>query len=93
MSFSRAAQELHVTPAAVGQQVRTLESYLGETLFVRLNRSVELTVAGQALLPGCERWLRPARAYDGGVLPAHGASPTDGQRRTRIRREMAGPSP
>ena len=52
MSFSRAAEELHVTPAAVGQQVRVLESYLGESLFVRLNRSVELTVAGQALLPG-----------------------------------------
>ena len=52
LSFSRAAAELHVTPAAVGQQVRTLESYLGETLFVRQNRSVELTVAGQALLPG-----------------------------------------
>ena len=51
-SFSRAAEELHVTPAAVGQQVRALESYLGEALFVRLNRSVELTVAGQALLPG-----------------------------------------
>ena len=52
VSFSRAAEELHVTPAAIGQQVRALESYLGETLFVRLNRSVELTVAGQALLPG-----------------------------------------
>ena len=52
MSFSRAAEELHVTPAAVGQQVRALESYLGEILFVRLNRSVEFTVAGQALLPG-----------------------------------------
>ena len=52
LSFSRAAEELHVTPAAVGQQVRALESYLGEALFVRLNRSVELTVAGQALLPG-----------------------------------------
>ena len=52
MSFSRAAAELHVTPAAVGQQVRALESYLGEALFVRLNRTVELTVAGQTLLPG-----------------------------------------
>ena len=51
-SFSRAADELHVTPAAVGQQVRSLESYLGQVLFVRLNRSVELTAAGQALLPG-----------------------------------------
>jgi len=41
-----------VTPAAVGQQVRALESYLGEALFVRLNRTVDLTVAGQTLLPG-----------------------------------------
>ena len=52
LSFARAAEELHITPAAIGQQVRALESYLGQTLFVRLNRSVELTAAGQALLPG-----------------------------------------
>ena len=52
MSFSRAAEELNVTPAAIGQQVRALESFLGEILFVRMNRSVELTAAGQALLPG-----------------------------------------
>lgn len=34
-SFSAAAQELHVTPAAVGQLVRTLEDWLGVPLFVR----------------------------------------------------------
>jgi len=34
-SFSAAAQELHVTPAAVGQLVRTLEDWLGAPLFVR----------------------------------------------------------
>jgi LysR family glycine cleavage system transcriptional activator len=34
-SFSEAAQELHVTPAAVGQLVRTLEDWLGAPLFVR----------------------------------------------------------
>ena len=50
-SFSAAAEELHVTPAAVGHQVKALESHLGADLFVRLNRRVELTEAGQALLP------------------------------------------
>ena len=34
-SFSAAAAELHVTPAAVGQLVRTLEDWLGSPLFVR----------------------------------------------------------
>lgn len=50
-SFSAAADELHVTPAAVGHQVKALESHLGAALFVRLNRKLELTEAGQALLP------------------------------------------
>tara|TARA_B110000971_G_scaffold181176_1_gene187877 strand:+ start:58 stop:285 length:228 start_codon:yes stop_codon:yes gene_type:complete len=34
-SFSGAAQELNVTPAAVGQQVRTLEGWLQKPLFIR----------------------------------------------------------
>ena len=37
-SFSGAATELHVTPAAVGQLVRTLEDWLGTLLFVRATR-------------------------------------------------------
>ncbi len=36
-SFSAAAAELNVTPAAVGQLVRTLEDWLGTPLFVRVN--------------------------------------------------------
>jgi hypothetical protein len=39
LSFSRAAEELHVTPAAVSQQIRQLEEYLGITLFQRLTRA------------------------------------------------------
>lgn len=50
-SFLKAAEELHVTPAAVSHQVKRLEQYLGQTLFVRLNRAVELTAAGSALAP------------------------------------------
>ena len=51
LSFTRAAEELHVTPAAVGHQVKALESYLGVQLFRRLNRALLLTDAGQACLP------------------------------------------
>jgi len=48
LSFARAAEELSVTPAAVSQQIRTLEAYLGIKLFRRLPRSVVITEAGQA---------------------------------------------
>jgi LysR family glycine cleavage system transcriptional activator len=51
LSFSKAAEELHVTPAAVSQQIKTLEDLLGIQLFHRLNRSLALTRAGQAGLP------------------------------------------
>jgi LysR family transcriptional regulator, glycine cleavage system transcriptional activator len=52
LSFSEAAGELNVTPAAVSQQVKLLEEHLGAKLFRRLNREVELTEAGRCLLPG-----------------------------------------
>ena len=52
LSFTRAAEELHVTPAAVGHQVKALEDTLGVKLFRRLTRAIALTDAGQALLPG-----------------------------------------
>ena len=51
LSFTRAAAELHVTPAAVGHQIKALEDYLGVQLFRRLNRALLLTDAGQACLP------------------------------------------
>ena len=52
LSFSRAAEELFVTPAAVSQQVKLLEDHLGHVLFRRTNRALLLTDEGQALLPG-----------------------------------------
>jgi LysR family glycine cleavage system transcriptional activator len=51
LSFKKAAQELNVTPAAIGHQVKGLEEYLGLQLFRRLNRALLLTEAGQACLP------------------------------------------
>ena len=46
-----AAKELHVTPAAISHQVKGLEEHLGHPLFRRLKRGLELTRAGQVLLP------------------------------------------
>jgi len=51
LSFTKAAEELNVTPAAVGQQVKTLEDYFGVQLFIRLTRALRLTEAGQLILP------------------------------------------
>jgi LysR family glycine cleavage system transcriptional activator len=52
MSFSRAADELHVTPAAISHQIHALEQDLGVRLFHRINRSIELTASARVLLPG-----------------------------------------
>ena len=52
LSFKAAAEELSVTPAAVGHQVRALEAQLGRPLFRRLGQGVALTPAGTGLLRG-----------------------------------------
>lgn len=43
LSFTKAADELAVTPAAVGQQIRALEDLLGVVLFRRTSKGLELT--------------------------------------------------
>jgi len=50
LSFTRAADELAVTPAAVGQQVRALEDTLGVVLFRRTTKGLELTDEAAAAL-------------------------------------------
>lgn len=52
LNFTRAATELHVTPAAVGQQIRLLEEHVGTALFSRHRGELALTAAGQSLAPG-----------------------------------------
>jgi DNA-binding transcriptional LysR family regulator len=49
-SFRRAAAELGVTPSAMSQAVRALETRVGATLFIRTTRSVGLTEAGERFL-------------------------------------------
>ncbi|MEE4153750.1 MAG: LysR family transcriptional regulator [Erythrobacter sp.] len=59
LSFTRAADELAVTPAAVGQQIRALEDHLGVVLFRRTSKGLELTPEGIAGLdPLREGFLR-----------------------------------
>lgn len=49
LSFTRAADELAVTQAAVSYQIRQLEEHIGRDLFRRLTRKLELTPAGLEL--------------------------------------------
>lgn len=56
--FSRAAEHLFVTPAAVSARVRLLEEQLGSRLFVRSRNNIRLTAAGQRFLPHAENMLR-----------------------------------
>lgn len=48
-SFARAAEELHVTPAAVSQQIRLLEDHLGVTLFKR-GKTLALSESADSVL-------------------------------------------
>jgi LysR family glycine cleavage system transcriptional activator len=53
-SFTKAAEELFVTPSAVSHQVRTLEEHLGMALFIREAKALTLTAAGRAYLPAVQ---------------------------------------
>jgi LysR family glycine cleavage system transcriptional activator len=65
LSFSRAADELGVTPAAVSSQIRTLEDQMGVSLFHRTSRAVRLTGAGQILFSGvAEAFATLARTFE-----------------------------
>ncbi|MBM3555623.1 MAG: LysR family transcriptional regulator, partial [Alphaproteobacteria bacterium] len=76
LSIAKAAAELNVTPAAISHQIRSLEDHLGQPLFRRSGRSLLLSDAGQACLPGIrDGFERLAQAIDaidsagsGGVL-------------------------
>ena len=51
MSFTKAAEELNITPSAISHQIRGLEDYLGVRMFRRGNRALVLTDEGQNYLP------------------------------------------
>ena len=61
LSFARAADELHVTPAALSHQIRALEEQLGTALFHRRARAIELTDAGRLIYPGLHAGFESVR--------------------------------
>jgi len=73
LSFTRAAEELGVTQAAISHHVRVLEDHLGFRLFRRLNNGLLLTEKGEAYLPSVRQ------AFDvlcdaTGAVQGHGES-------------------
>ncbi|UGB39264.1 LysR family transcriptional regulator [Frateuria soli] len=75
-SMSQAAQELHVTHGAVSRQIRSLEEALGQPLFARQGRGIQVTAAGRTLQESCqaafgqlrESWARLRREQAGSPL-------------------------
>ena len=69
LSFTKAADELHVTPAAVSHQVKALEAHAGVRLFRRLNNGLALTEAAGKYLPllteGFDRLVEAGRHLSG----------------------------
>jgi len=59
-SFTVAADELFLTQSAVSQQIRSLETELGVSLFVRGRSNTHLTAAGRSLLPRAQRMIELA---------------------------------
>jgi LysR family glycine cleavage system transcriptional activator len=71
LSFTRAAEELFVTPSAVSHQIKTLEESLGIALFTRDAKSLSLTAAGKAYLPGVQQAFKQL-AHATHQLQTHG---------------------
>jgi DNA-binding transcriptional LysR family regulator len=57
-SFTRAANRLHLTQPAISKRIYLLEGYLGNSLFDRIGKRVNLTEAGRVLLPHAHKILR-----------------------------------
>ena len=71
MSFTEAARELRLTQAAISQRIRLLEHRLGQTLFLRHPRGLELTEAGRAFVPAVhEAFERLSTGMDEAFGPA-----------------------
>jgi LysR family hydrogen peroxide-inducible transcriptional activator len=67
-SFSRAAEQSHVSQPSLSQQILKLEDELGARLFDRLGRSVQVTEVGKAFLPRARAVLRELEAARGDAV-------------------------
>lgn len=72
LHFGRAARSLHMTQPPLTQAIAQLERLLGVRLFERNKRSVQLTAAGEALLPSVRELIARARDLPGQARAAAG---------------------
>lgn len=79
LSFTRAAEKVHITQSTLSHQIKQLEAELGQELFSRIGKRIVITEAGEMLLSGVTRALRE---IDDGVRSLRGgAAPTLGELR------------
>jgi DNA-binding transcriptional LysR family regulator len=78
-SFTRAAEEVHLTQPAVSIQVKRLEENIGSPLFEHVGKRLHLTIAGQEVYDACREILGRMRALEGAL--------------DALRGEVAGPLP
>jgi len=57
LSFTRAAQELFITQSAISREIKTLEEQIGQPLFRRVHRALQLTRAGEELYRAADEAL------------------------------------
>ncbi len=74
LHFRRAAEVLHLSQPSLSQQIRHMEEQIGAKLFARTNRKVQLTAAGEVLLPrirgilhGIDEAVNEAKRIDRGL--------------------------
>ena len=65
LNFTRAADELGLTPAAISHQIKEIEDQLGVELFIRTSRTMRLTEAGAVVYEAVVEALDRARAGGG----------------------------
>jgi DNA-binding transcriptional LysR family regulator len=65
LSFTRAAEELFVTQSAISREIRTLEEQIGQPLFQRVHRALQLTPAGEELYRAADEALAQLDAVTG----------------------------
>ncbi len=68
LSFSAASKQLFISQSAVSQSIKTLEKKLGQTLFIRSTKKVQLTPAGKVLLKHVEPAMNLIRRGENQLL-------------------------
>ncbi|SDN41977.1 LysR family transcriptional regulator, glycine cleavage system transcriptional activator [Ensifer sp. YR511] len=69
LSFTQAADELHVTPGAISRQIRALEDLFGQPLFERIHRGVNLTSFGIKYFNGISHHFSELRKLTEATIP------------------------